>query len=106
MRRLFAALSIAACFAAVSASPATAAPTAKSGSQYCQAGYTPRADAKAYGNLYLRGPGDASYSYFYIFGTTPQTRTNIGPGGYWRAYIDGDGGLDNGGTFGRCIFGS
>lgn len=76
MRRLFAARSIAADFAAVSASPANAADN-ESGTQYCQSGYTPRADASAIGNLYLKGPGDASYAYFYISGS------NFRPGPTW-----------------------
>lgn len=105
MRRLLAARSIAACFTAVSASPANAADN-ESGTQYCQPGYTPRADASAIGNLYLKGPGDSVYQKFFIPGTIYQTRTNVGPGGYWRADIGGSGSLNLAGTFGRCIFGS
>lgn len=105
MRRIFTALALASCFTALAVSPANAADN-ESGTQYCQSGYTPRADASAIGNLYLKGPGDASYAFFYIPGTIYQTRTNVGPGGYWRADIGGSGSLNLAGTFGRCIFGS
>lgn len=105
MRRILTTLSLASCLTALAVSPANAADN-ESGTQYCQSGYTLRTDAKAIGNLYLKGPGDANYTYFYIPGAIYQVRTNVGPGGYWRADIGGAGSLDLAGTFGRCIFGS
>lgn len=72
-------LALASCFTALAVSPANAADN-ESGTPYFQSAYTPRAAASAIGNLYLKGPGDASYAFFYIAGTTYQTRTNVGPG--------------------------
>lgn len=83
--------------------PSTAwATVSSSGNQYCSQIYqTPMARAKAYGNLRLKGPGDSSYVR-YDLGGQWSYRDNSGPGGYWRAYIDGYGGLSNGGTYGWC----
>lgn len=84
----------------VTASPAWA--VSESGSLYCSEIYqTPTARAKAYGDLYLTGPGDPGASY-YSLGSSWQVRENPGSGGYWRASITGFGGLDNGGTYAYC----
>lgn len=81
----------------LSASPAWA--VSKSGTLYCpEIWQTEYARARAYGNLYLKGPGDSSYTY-YNLGSSWGVRNNSGPGGYWRAYI---GGLDNQGTYHWC----
>lgn len=81
-----------------------AATVEKSGTQYCQSGQTPRADARATGYLGLKGPGDSYYDHYQL-GATFQTRTNVGPGGYRRAYSQG-GALDDQNTYGRCLAGS
>lgn len=73
----------------------------ESGTLYCPEIFqTETARARAYGYLGLRGPGDSSYTYYY--GDGWYVRENTGPGGYWRAYNNGPGGMDNGGTYAYC----
>lgn len=100
MRKIITTLGLSAALVLGLASPALA--VEESGTQYCSAGYTPMAEALAYGNLYFKGPGDAYYTY-YDLGDHFQRRSNGGPGGYWRAYISGYGGLDNLGTYSHCV---
>jgi hypothetical protein len=99
MRRLFIIVVTAFGFVVVGAVPALA--VEEDGTQYCGPGKVAFATARAYGNLYLKGPGDTYYSYYNLGGTWT-TKSNSGPGGYWRAYISGYGGLDSGGTYSWC----
>lgn len=99
MRRLLVTVLVALGLVVATAAPALA--VEESGTRTCGPGKVAVARALAYGNLYLMGPGDSTYAYYNLGGTWT-VKVNPGPGGYWRAYISGYGGLDSEGTYSYC----
>lgn len=98
MRRVATVLAAAVILVSVSVSPAAAA-IEKSGTKYCPAYAT--AKANYFGTVWLKGPGDSTYSSAY---SSPWAyHYNQGnPDGYWRAYISPTGGLNHSNTYAWC----
>lgn len=76
----------------------------KSGTKYCPAYATARAEY--YGSLSLLGPGDSAYQSFYSNGVWRVASNQGNPDGYWRAFVSGQSGLSDAGTYAYCHSGN
>lgn len=102
MRRLGLVTVLTVCLAMLGIPIALADTTLESGTLSCGVGKVPIAVTYGYGHFFLRGPGDASPTYYNVAGTTLTRKTNSGPGGYWAAGLWGTGAVDTSQTHAYC----
>lgn len=106
MNRLAAVVSCAALTLSLTAVPAHA-DVEDDGTKYCRASMGesgPYATALGYGEVKVLGPGKSYYLVWWSDGWRQRTANGAGEGGYWRAVIGSNGGLDQGGTYASCYY--
>lgn len=89
-------------FATVATVLGTASPAwaDKGGTKYCPGYATAR--SQYFGSLYLKGPGDSSYQYFYSPGVWRTDSNQGNPDGYWHMFVSGNSAYIDSQTYAFC----